>query len=219
MNAIAARNVPLNHVSWKGDGWSVSLDLDGELISKAAVQSDNANADAAFLATLNACLKGMTLRQARDHGVQHACLKFYADGKAVPVKGIVMPRNYSATSRDAAQALRSAIDAVQKPDLENWNFDDNGLSDAWRKLPLETRMARLDGLVAEYLKKAGHPDAAEITEIDEYERVFLLFKPEFPIDAKPPLLMQLERYIRNATAERIELFVSELKDNNRTRRL
>ena len=49
--------------------------------------------------------------------------------------------------------------------------------------------------------------------------MFVQFGEDFPVAQKPFILMQLERHVRNATNERIELFVSELKDNNRIRRL
>jgi hypothetical protein len=216
--AARAPAAPAAPISWKKDGWSVSLTLDGELISRADVRSDQSGMDQAFLTLLNTCLKGMTLRQARDHGVQQACLT-HGEGRAAPVTGIVMPVNYSATSRAAAQALRTAIDSVSPPDTKNWNFDDNGLSDAWKKQPLEARRARLEALLADFEKDSGLSQAVAITDIDVYDRVFIQFKDDFPVAEKPVMLMRLERNVRKATGERIEFFVSEMKDNNRIRRL
>ncbi len=208
-----------SRIDWTGEGWSVNINLSGDLIADAKVSTDEAGFDGVFLGTLNACLKGMTLRQARDHGVQHACLNATAGKKAPPVSGIMMPANYSPTSRAAAKALRAAIDGVLPIDLVNWNFDDNGLSEAWRKLPIETRRAKLEALIGEFLKQSGQNDAVIVTDIDVHDRVFMQFKPDFPLDDKPIMLMKLERYVRSATGERIELFMSEMKDNNRIRRL
>jgi hypothetical protein len=191
----------------------------GDLIAEAIVTTEAPGHDGAFLGVLNDCLKGMTLRQARDHGVQHACLTAAANTKALPVSGIAMPTNYSTTSRAAAKALRAAIDGVLPVDLVNWNFDDNGLSEEWRKLPIETRRAKLDTLIGEFLKQTGQTDAVIVTDIDVHDRVFMQFKPDFPLDDKPVMLMKLERHVRSATGERIELFMSEMKDNNRIRRL
>jgi hypothetical protein len=210
---------PPGRVDWTGEGWSVTLVMIRDEIAEAKVSTDMAAHDVAFLGVLNGCLKGMTLRQARDHGVQHACLKAAADQKALPVNGILMPVNFSPTSRAAAKALRAAIDAVMPVDLVHWNFEDNGLSEAWRKLPLETRRAKLNALIGEFLKQTGQPDAVIVTDIDVHDRVFMQFRSDFPLDSKPVLLMSLERHLRSRTGERIELFMSEMKDNNRIRRL
>jgi hypothetical protein len=137
--------------------------------------------------------------------------------KGVP--GIAMPVNHSETSRAAEIALRVAIDSAVPPDPNIWNFDDNDLSPAWRARSIAQRRAQVETLITAYLRDAGCADAAIITDIDAYDRVFIQFKADFPAPAKPVTLMQIERHIRRATGERIELFLSDMKDNNRIRRL
>jgi len=203
-------------VTSDADGWTIKLNVNNGLITDAAIAWNNPSADKAFIDALARALKGKGLREARDHGVQYA----YASlNGASPVKGIVIPRNYSDTSRAAVAALRKAIDTVEQPNPADWNFEDHGLSDTWRKIPKDERGKRLEAMIGDYAKKSGLTDAVTVTEIDQYDRVFVQFADDFPVEKKPSALMQLERYVRGETGERIELFVSELKDNNRIRRL
>ncbi len=200
-----------------GDDWTIKLTVNNGVISDAAIAWRNPAADKAFLDALARALKGKGLREARDHGVQYAYASL--QNGAVPVKGIVIPANYSETSRAAVKALRKAIDEAEQPNPADWNFEDHGLSDAWRKIPTDERSRRLETMIGAYLKESGLANAATVTEIDQYDRVFVQFSDDFPGEKKPSALMQLERYVRGETGERIELFVSELKDNNRIRRL
>lgn len=208
-----------SRIAWRDDGWTIDLQLNNGVIAKADISSTNAETDNAFLRVLEKSLVGMSPRQARDHGVQYVCAKQEADGVKSKVAGILMPSNYSAASRSAASALRVAIDQAVAPQPDEWNFEDQGLSEAWRAIPKEDRSRKLEGLIKEFLKKIDLPDAAIVTDIDVYDRVFLQFQEDFPVAQKPPVLMQLEKHVRHATGERIELFVSEMKDNNRIRRL
>lgn len=130
-----------------------------------------------------------------------------------------MPVNYSLTSRGAERALRLAADSAISPDPAVWNFDDSGFSAVWSALSEEERRRRIEALVGEFLGKRGLADAAVIAYIDVHHRVFLEFKRDFPPAEKPALLMQVERHVRSGTGERVELFVAEMKDNNRLRRL
>lgn len=215
--SLTPSTIQTGQIAWSDEAWAITLDVANGSIAKAAITWQDPAADAAFLATLCRCLVGMSLREARDHGVQYA--NPTEPGAAKHIQGIVMPMNYSVTSRAAEKALRTAIDQVAPPDPAQWNFEDRGLSAAWRKLPVDERRRRLDELLAAALKSAGSPDAATVESIDQHDRVLLQFAPDFPVKAKPPLLMQLERHIRKATGERFEVFVSEMKDNNRIRRL
>src|SRR3954471_8323754 len=91
---------PVSRVSWQRDGWIIELALDNDIITTATLQWNDPSADGVFLAQLGQSLKGMGLRQARDHGVQ------YAIGGTAAIPGIIMPANYSPTSRAAVKALR-----------------------------------------------------------------------------------------------------------------
>lgn len=208
-----------DHIRWQADGWSIELKATAGVISQASITCADAAADHSLISLLAQSIVGMGLREARDHGVQYACMKQQAGGGKPAVSGIVMPTNYSPTSKAAARALRLAIDAAAPPDPTNWNFEDHGLSDQWRAIPVASRRGKLESLIKQYLQKLNLPDAAAVTDIDEYDRVFLQFKDDFPIERKPPILMELERTVRQQTGERIELFMSEMKDNNRIRRL
>jgi len=219
MNKGAGSSAPPTppRLVWRDKGWSVTLEIKSGVIAAAHVISTDAGADEGFLTALNKAIVGMGLREARDHGVQYA-IAAQAGGKPA-VSGIVIPANYSPTSRGAALALRAAIDQTVPPSAKDWNFEDHGLSHGWRAIAKDVRSQRLEGLIKEFLQKAGLPEAAVITDIDQYDRVFLQFQDDFPIAQKPPILMQLERHVRQATGERIELFMAEMKDNNRIRRL
>ncbi len=208
-----------DRVTWQGNGWTIDLTLENGAIATASIRWDNEASDAVFLTTLSHSLKGMSLREARDHGVQYACAALKAAGKGTKVAGIVIPANYSETSREVVKALRTAIDSATPPKPADWNFEDHGLSDAWRRNSTEQRTQQLEALFKEYLQASGLPDGVSVADIDQYDRVFILFDEGFSVAQKSSVLMQLERHVRRATGERIELFVSEMKDNNRIRRL
>ena len=214
----AAGSATKKTISWEGDGWKINLAATNGVITETSLQWNNPAADKALIDALAKSLKGMSLREARDHGVQYAYAA-KANGGAAPVSGIAIPANYSETSRAAVKALRAAIDASEQPNAADWNFEDHGLSDAWRKIPKDVRTQQLTAMLDDCFGKTGQKDSVIITDIDEHDRVFLQFTDDFPIAQKPSALMQLERYVRKATGERIEFFVSELKDNNRIRRL
>lgn len=208
-----------DRVTRQGNGWTIDLSLEKGAIATASIRWDNEASDAVFLKTLSHILKGMSLREARDHGVQHACAALKAAGKGTKVAGIVIPANYSETSREAVKALRTAIDTATPPKPADWNFEDHGLSDAWRRKSKKQRTQQLETLFKKYLQTSGLSDVVSVANIDEYDRVFILFDEGFSVTQKPSVIMQLERHVRRATGERVELFVSEMKDNNRIRRL
>ena len=81
-------------------------------------------------------------------------------------------------------------------------------------------MARLNDALARFLSDAGLKEGdLKIVDIDRYQRVSILFGEGLEISKKPKLLFDLEHMMRNETGERIELFVVEMKDLNRIRRL
>jgi hypothetical protein len=75
-------------------------------------------------------------------------------------------------------------------------------------------------VLAPAVAEAGFgPDDAWIADIERGFRVVVAFAAGVAPAAKPGFLMRLERRMRAATGQRLELYMDEMKDQNRIRRL
>jgi hypothetical protein len=87
-------------------------------------------------------------------------------------------------------------------------------------LPAAEKIERLEALIQDYREQTDlDPTAMAVFEIDQYDRVVVIFDDGVPVWDKPPHLLALERWLRQETGERIEVFVETVKDSNRIRRL
>jgi hypothetical protein len=87
-------------------------------------------------------------------------------------------------------------------------------------MPTTEKTERLEALIQDYRGQTGLDETAmAVFEIDQYDRVVVMFGADVPVWYKPPHLLALERWLRQETGERIEVFVEIAKDSNRIRRL
>jgi len=178
--------------------------------------------EAAVLEVLCTYATGAPVRELAEHGLIYALWRLRDPEIASPVKGILTPRNAGAcfaVPLKLVAALRRESEA-RFGKHKDTNFFDRPYSDAWNKLDKAGKRA----LVLPHIEsfKAEHDIAAaafELVEIDQYDRLFLVFADDVPVWDKPALLMKLERWLREKTGERIELFTEVVKDANRIRRL
>jgi hypothetical protein len=83
-----------------------------------------------------------------------------------------------------------------------------------------TQANAIKPIVARFLRAQGMgEDDIFISAIDRGTRVTVAFSERVSYAAKPKLMMQLEQALRHETGDPLELFMEEMKDANRIRRL
>ena len=206
------------------DGISLTLTLENasETVAQAHFSAPPEAPESAVLDLLCAHAIGAPVREVIEHGLIFALQALRAPEAPSPVAGILTPRNAGAcfkTPLRLVAAIRRETEA-RFGRHKDTNFFDRPYSEAWSKLDKigkrDIVLPHIDGFKA---ANGISDDAFELVEIDQYDRLFLVFTDEIPVWDKPVLLMKLERWLRKQTGERIELFTEVVKDANRIRRL
>jgi len=179
-------------------------------------------AEEAILEQLSRFAVGATPRELIEHGLTHVVERLRDQDAPRPVAGILTPRNAGPCferPRGLMRALGAILVEANGP-FEGDNDFDRPFSEAWLANDPEVKRQRLGGLVELYRQNAGlNASSMEIFEIDRYDRVVVMFGDGVDVWDKPPHLLALERWLRQETGERIEVFVEIAKDSNRIRRL
>ena len=169
-----------------------------------------------------ALIEGLPLLEAAEHGAHHLVADLREPGAGSPVAGILTPRNAGAPFALAERLVRAAADSWRDAGgaLADDNFWNPALAEGWRTMAREAQADSLKPLLAPAAAEAGI--AAEelwIADIERGFRVVVAFGPNVAPAAKPKLLMRLEERMREATGQRLEVYMEEMKDQNRIRRL
>jgi len=167
-------------------------------------------------------IEGLPLQEAADHGAIHALERLRGDPLARPIPGILTPHSAGSAFIGCERLIRSIVaeHAKRNGDADKANFWNPALSAEWRNKSVEQRIAQLEPVMKRF--RAAHELADEdlwIDSIEKTRRVIIGFGPKIGYNDKPSLLMRLEIDIRQATGDRLELFMAEAKDNNTIRRL
>ena len=207
-------------VSGTLDGVTLTLDLDAstKALSICAARHDAAGEARAVLDALCSIIIGRPIQEAADHGVIHVM------GQMAPAKvpGILTPRNAGPAFLIAERLLRRAFAAAQ--DKYGIGYREN----RWNSRPGTAWVAKSEAEQAAILKRSINAFLRErgrkagdlwITGIEKSRRVTVAFAAEVPCVLKPEMLLSLERCIRKDTGEPLELFMEEMKDANKIRRL
>ena len=160
------------------------------------------------------------VQESADHAA--ICAMGELRSQLPPRAGIITPAN-AHPALGLAQRLTRLINKAyieRHGPPKDWNFFDRPFSAAWLQQERVQKMKTLNDALARFLSDAGLKEGdLKIVDIDRYQRVSILFGEGLEISKKPKLLFDLEHMMRNETGERIELFVVEMKDLNRIRRL
>lgn len=191
-------------------------------IAAATREGEASLAEQAVLEQLGQFAVGATPRELIEHGLTHVVERLRDQDAPRPVAGILTPRNAGPCferPRSLMRALRTAYVEVNGP-FQGDNDFDRPFSEAWLATDPEVKRQRLGTLVEIYRTEAGlAASSMEIFEIDWYDRVVVMFGDDVDVWDKPTHLLALERWLRQETGERIEVFVEIAKDSNRIRRL
>jgi len=167
-------------------------------------------------------IEGLPLQEAADHGTVHASERLRAAVARPLVQGIHTPRSLGSAFDRCDRLIRDILAQYRAAtgDQETRNFWNPALSQEWRLKTNEQQLDTLRPIIESYRKSQ---DAANgdmwIARIEKMRRVTIDFGETVDAARKPVLLRELERAMRNATGERLELYMEELKDNNVIRRL
>lgn len=201
---------------------AITVDSDRDRISAARYDGEPTPAERAVLKQLCVFALGASPRELVEHGLIFVVERLRDPDAPRPVEGILGPRSAGPCfqrPRQLLRALRGAVLAARGA-FEGDNVFDRPYSDTWLTLPAAEKIERLEALIQDYREQTDlDPTAMAVFEIDQYDRVVVIFDDGVPVWDKPPHLLALERWLRQETGERIEVFVETVKDSNRIRRL
>jgi hypothetical protein len=203
------------------DGRGLSIGVrDGKVLWARHEGSADAR-EAAILQQVCDAMIGYTIREAAEHSAIYAAEALARAGVVNRPAGIALPGTM-APELARAEALARLVykESGERPRPEDWNFEDRGLSAGWAAREKTAKAKEVRALLGEFLSTHRlAPDAFTIVDIDKFERIDVRFSESVPVGEKPKMLMDFERFLRDRTHERLEVFVTEMKDLNRIRRL
>jgi hypothetical protein len=172
------------------------------------------------LEALCAVAEERPLQEAADHGMIYVLEM--VPHSAVNVRGILSPRNAGAPFLFAERLIRMVYQqASAKLNLQHrashWYIKPSA---AWLAKTEAEKVAVLNPIFTKYLRDNGLAEGDMwITGIERGTRVTVAFAKEISYTKKPQLLMECEVRIRQMTGDPLELFMEELKDANKLRRI
>lgn len=167
-------------------------------------------------------VEGMPIQEAAEHGALHLIEVLRDPNEPAPVKGILTPQNCGDEFVLVEHLIRGIhgdylTDADATPGWNQWNPK---MRAEWLQRSKEEQAAGLKPIIASYIQDQGLGlDDLWISDIERGLRVILSFGPNVAATRKPALLMSLERRMRDATGNRLEVYVEEMSDENTLRRL
>lgn len=208
----------------EAEGLSIAIDVveARERIASLTHGGEASAAEVAVLVQLRRFAEGATPRELVEHGLTYVIERLRDPDAPRPVAGILTPRSAGPCFRRPRSLMRALREVYVNANgaFSGDNDFDRPFSATWLALGEAAKHARLRSLVDHYRDAAGLATGSmEIFEIDQYDRVVVMFADDVAVWDKPPHLLALERWLREETGERIEVFVEIAKDSNRIRRL
>jgi len=162
------------------------------------------------------------LREAADHGAARLELSLRGRGGARVVPGIVSPANADPRIGACAVSLRALLaayaGAAGPVAIKNEFVPALGARWANAAPPAREALAREALRVAAEALSLG-PDGVALATIAGDTRVVVDFAGDVPRDRRPLLLLQLERSLKTQLDDAVTVYVEEMADRNRIRRL
>ncbi len=173
------------------------------------------------LSRLCALLEGLPMQEASDHAVLRLELALRDRDAPRPVRGIVLPPAASpvfAVVKGLVRDLMAQHVAAGAKVQEN-SFTP-GMSTAWTELDGAAQTERVQRAL-DALGAVGEVPAGTLRclRVDRDERVILAFAGEVPRAAQGTTLLRVERYLKRAVEPALHVYLEEMGDRNRLRRL
>jgi hypothetical protein len=177
---------------------------------------------ATLLARLCDVVIGLPILEAADHGALRLEHALRERANARPVPGIVTPLAAHSMFELPQQLLRDALADYRR--LTGFDSVDNHYDlrpgPAWLRASHDQRVLMLELALSELAPVLGiSAGDVRVTSIRYDVRVELGLSPSLPHHDKPQLVMQLERELKARVDPRLEVYVEELRDKNKLRRL
>jgi hypothetical protein len=167
-------------------------------------------------------IESLPLREAADHGAARLELALRGRGSARVVPGIVSPDNADSRIGDCAGTLRALLAEYSR---RAGSIDVNNefvppLCAEWAQATPIARETRARSA----LRSIGHnlglvEGAISLTTIHGATRVVVALAPEIPAAHRPALLFEIERALKVDLDDGVALYLEEMADKNRLRRL
>lgn len=197
------------------DGVSLTVTLtDGRIA--AAAHDGATGAEARILDQLCETILGMPLQEAAEHGLMRAELTMRAPFLR-PVPGIVTPFSLAAMFHRPHRLIRALFDTWRAAVPAGANDWDQPPAPAWMAAAEAARRATLAEALASFHFPGLTTGAVAVVAIEWDVRIVLSLDASCaPLDRRK-MLMRLEDHIRRCVDPRLEVFVEELRDDNKLR--
>jgi hypothetical protein len=205
-------------------GVRLSVTVDGgtkrQVVLNAQGSGSGNSLERRVLDRLCKIIEGRPLQEAAEHGVIYTLEALAED--CAPVTGIRTPRNAGPAFALAERLIRrihaSAREHFQVDYRENGWYTNP--SAEWLAASEAEQAGNIKPILADLLCIKGLTENdAWICRIERGTRVTISFGDAVSYALKPGLIMELERRLRLETENPLELFMDEMKDSNKIRRL
>ena len=199
---------------------TVDTNSSGLIIREARYTSPDEPSVTRVLEKLCDLIVGRPLQEAADHGVIY--VMSVLPGDCVAVDGIRLPRNAGPAFALAEQLIRgvhaTALSSLGMQRRESGWYVRPG--SAWLAKDEAAKADVLKPIIADFLHARNlAEDEIWISRIERGSRVTIAFGDGISYAAKPELTLALERRLRREAGTPLELFMEEMKDANKIRRL
>jgi hypothetical protein len=167
-------------------------------------------------------IEGLPLREVADHGGHHLELALRGRGEPRLVPGILSPANADPRVAAAVRTLRSLVHQFSTrvaPVAVRSDFVPP-VSQRWATASPADRESMTKAALASIALALGFGNGAiELAHIQGDRRIVVSFSPEVPVARRPALLFDIERGLKSSVEDGLSVYMEEMTDKNRLRRL
>jgi hypothetical protein len=172
-------------------------------------------------------IEGRTVQDASDHAGIIALHRLREHAGGPNVRGILLPSNAGKAFVevvDLIRRMRAAYAGLTGLD-STVNLFETPPNVRWQGLSLEKKLAETDGALRDFCRSHDlSEDAIRVDRIEKdllgYEsRVVTMLDGSLSAPNKPILMRALERHLKKAIDQKIQLYLEPVKDRNKLRRL
>ncbi len=200
---------------------SALIDRDGYVIREAAHAGATDRLQRAALDRLCDIVAGLPVQEAAEHAGIRLEYELRDTTVAPPVAGIVQPENVDPIFRLPVALCRALMRAcAETAGLHRGeNFFDAPPAESWARMSHDARLKALRDEIDRVCRDRGWPaDDVEIVEVKDLVKVTLAFHGMLAASDKQPVIWRLERAFKRLERS-VHVFMDELKDQNKIRRL
>ncbi len=201
---------------------TLAVDPDSHVVDEAGFFGASGPEDIGMMESLCRIIEGLPLLEAADHGAIRLEHQLRARDSAPPVPGIVTPRAASAAFVRPTKLVRACLSRYRELTdyRDRTNEFDEGPRETWTAMNAAARRQAVDEVLEDFaLAHGGEPGDASLVSIEFDVRLVLRLGGELDGPDKPALCMVLERTLHERIDPRLEIYLEEVRDRNKLRRL